>query len=95
MKFIDAIYTSEKMISRLVMVIIILSLGSASLLGVVIFYSTRPALIIERSCLTKILTTAPAKRTTDEIKAFITEAISARFDSDRSKFSLLRASSLI
>lgn len=89
MKFVDAIYTSEKMIQRLMLVIVILSLGSAALLGVVIYYSTKPALIVERSCETKVLRVVTGTRTTDEIKAFIAEAVSARFDTDRSKPSLL------
>lgn len=89
MKFVDAIYASEKMIQRLMFVIVLLSLGVASLLGVVIYYSTKPALVIERSCETKILSAASGSRTQDEIKAFVREAISARFDSDRNKPSLL------
>ncbi len=89
MKFVDAIYASEKMIQRLMLVIIMLSIGSASLLGVVIYYSTKPAVIIERACETKVLHPASGGRTQEEIKAFIGEAISARFDSDRNKPSLL------
>lgn len=89
MKITDAIYTSEKMIARLMLIIALLAMGVTLLLGVIVFYSTKPAVVIDRSCESKIVSTTSGARTKDEIKAFIKEALTARFDSDRNKPSLL------
>ena len=89
MKFVDAIYTSEKMIQRLMTAVVVLAMSTAALMGVVVYFSTKPPILVERSCETKILSQGPSKRTVDEIKAFISEAISARFDTDRNKPSLM------
>lgn len=89
MKFVDAIYTSEKMIGRLWIVITVMGLVSAILTGLTVYFATKPALLIERSCESKVLTSVDGKRTANEVKAFIAEALSARFDSDRVKPSLM------
>jgi hypothetical protein len=89
MKYVDAIYASEKMIQRLWFIVALLGFFLAALLGITIYYSTKAPLIIERSCETKTLATGSNKKTSAEIQAFISDAISARFDSDRDKPSLL------
>jgi len=89
MKIVDAIYTSEKLIQKLLTVTTLLGLLLAILIGLTVYFATKPPLVVERSCDVKILEPSSGKRTPSEVKAFIANALSARFDSDRNKPSLM------
>jgi hypothetical protein len=89
MKLVDAIYSSESLIRRLIFSLVMMSLLLVILVGALLFETTKPALVIERSCESKMIQASSDKRTTDEVVSFIKDALSARFDSDREKPSLL------
>ena len=62
--------------------------------GLLYSYSGRPPVIIERSCTTQTLSSGALEHTEEEIQAFITEAIKARFNSDSKRPELLTVDAL-
>lgn len=81
MKFTTAWAKTAMQNVTLKMATLTLSIVAISQLIVIISMSLKEPLIIERSCFSKPLPTKPLEPTQEEIKSFLSEALSMRFDS--------------
>ena len=89
MKFVNAIYAGESAAKKLWLIIGWLSFMTTLFFSTTIYLVFRDPLIIERSCQSKVVTSGSAGVTKLETEAFIKEALSARFDTERDKPSLM------
>lgn len=81
MKFTTAWAKTSMQNVTLKMATLTLSIVAVAQLLVIISMSLKVPLIIERSCFSKPLLTKPLEPTQEEIKSFLSEALSMRFDS--------------
>ncbi len=89
MKFVNAIYAGENAVKRLWVIIAWLAIISTLFFSSTIYLVFRDPLVIERSCESKIISSTSTAVTKPETESFIKEALSARFDTDRDKPSLM------
>lgn len=89
MKFVNAIYAGEHTVKKLWIIIAWLIIISTLFFSSTTYLVFRDPLIIERSCESKTVVSKPATVTKLETENFIKEALSARFNTDRDKPSLM------
>jgi hypothetical protein len=89
MKFNVAWDSIERENRNLKILAVLLLLLSIFLSVTVVSTAAQPPLVIERSCTSRVLNPVGATPTDDEMKAFVAEAIPARFDSKEENQDLL------
>ena len=89
MKFVNAIYAGENTAKKLWLIITWFAVISTLLFSSTIYLVFREPLIIERACESKVMQAKSSTPTKAETESFINEAMSARFNTDRDKPSLM------
>ncbi len=89
MKFHVAWDSLEKENRNLKVLVIVLCLLAIALAVVVMNTSVQTPLIIERSCVTRMMSTVDSKPTEEEMKVFVEKAIAARFNFQGADMDLL------
>ena len=89
MKFVNAIYAGENLVRKLWLLTFGLSISTAMLFSSTMYLVFRDPLVIERSCASKVIQTSSLSATKSEVEGFIRDALSARFDTDRDRPSLM------
>ncbi len=89
MKFVNAIYAGENLVRKLWLLTFGLSIATAMLFSSTMHLVFRDPLVVERACASRVIQTSALSTTKSEVESFIREALSARFDTDRDRPSLM------